>query len=261
MGTCFIIQPFDNDVFDKRFDQIISPAIKECELYPYRVDRDPSSSILFEDIQNGISSADVCFADITLDNPNVWFELGFALAKQKEIVMICSKERLLKNNKLPFDIQHRSVIFYDTETPSDFETLSLQIVEKTRASLERRKQNQTIHDLSIVKDTEGLSPHEITVMAIVLSENILSNDGVSSYTINHMMEKTGYLPIATGLSLKSLSKKGLVLSQLRDKDPQFSEETYTVYFLTQDGEEWMLKNQNLFNLLKSSDLLTENNTT
>lgn len=93
MGTCFVIQPFDKGVFDKRYDDIVKPAITDAGLEPYRVDRDPSSNIVIDDIQNGIINAEVCLAEITTDNPNVWFELGFAIASGKEVVLVCSSER------------------------------------------------------------------------------------------------------------------------------------------------------------------------
>jgi hypothetical protein len=59
VGTCFVIQPFDGSVFDKRYEDVLVPAISETGLDPYRVDRDPYVSIPIEDIQNGIKNADV----------------------------------------------------------------------------------------------------------------------------------------------------------------------------------------------------------
>ena len=92
MAKCFVIQPFDNDVFDKRYDEVIAPAVSSvADLEPYRVDRDPKTKIVYQDIQDGIKDSLLCLADITTDNPNVWFELGYALATDKEIVMICAR--------------------------------------------------------------------------------------------------------------------------------------------------------------------------
>lgn len=93
MATCFVIQPFDKGPFDKRYEDVFAPAISAVGLEPYRVDRDPGASIPIEQIETGIRNSDVCLADITTDNPNVWFELGFAIASQKEVVLVCSEER------------------------------------------------------------------------------------------------------------------------------------------------------------------------
>src|SRR5258708_8751680 len=99
-----------------------------------RVDRDPTVSIPIEDIEAGIRNAEVCLAEITTDNPNVWFELGFAIPSQRDVVLICSSER---ESRFPFDIQHRSIIRYNTESSSDFEALKDRITERLRAILSK----------------------------------------------------------------------------------------------------------------------------
>ncbi len=37
MEKCFVIQPFDNDKFDKRFIDIYEPAILKADLQAYRI--------------------------------------------------------------------------------------------------------------------------------------------------------------------------------------------------------------------------------
>lgn len=49
MDKCFVIQPFDNDKFDKRYQDIFKPAIDKAELDPYRVDKDLSVRIPIDD--------------------------------------------------------------------------------------------------------------------------------------------------------------------------------------------------------------------
>ncbi|MBU0719064.1 MAG: hypothetical protein KJ749_12505 [Planctomycetes bacterium] len=49
MGRCFVIQPFDDGgEFDKRYEDVFLPAIRDAGLEPYRVDRDPSVRALSE---------------------------------------------------------------------------------------------------------------------------------------------------------------------------------------------------------------------
>lgn len=104
MPVCFVIQPFDAGKFDNRFDDVYKPAIEAAGLEEYRVDRDPAVDVPIEAIEQGIRNATVCLADITTDNPNVWYELGFALAAGKPVVMVCSKERPIKDIHLTFNI-------------------------------------------------------------------------------------------------------------------------------------------------------------
>jgi hypothetical protein len=90
MGHCFVIQPFDGGEFDRRFDQVVAPAIESVGLEPYRVDRDPSTAVAIDMIHTKISSATAVVADISLDNANVWYELGYAMAVGHAPVMLCS---------------------------------------------------------------------------------------------------------------------------------------------------------------------------
>lgn len=118
MTTCFVIQPFDSGRFDERFDDVYKPAIEAAGLAANRVDRDPKVDVPIDAIESGIRNSSICLADITADNPNVWYELGYAFASGISVVMICSSER--PSGKFPFDIQHRTVIPYCTESPETF---------------------------------------------------------------------------------------------------------------------------------------------
>ena len=71
MEKCFVIQPFDNDKFDKRFVDIFEPAISKADFQPYRIDKDLSVRVPIDEIEKGISESAICFAEITTDNPNV----------------------------------------------------------------------------------------------------------------------------------------------------------------------------------------------
>ena len=104
MTTCFVIQPFDSGKYDKRYADVYRPAIVDAGLEPYRVDKDPSVIVPINAIEQGIRGSLVCLADITTDNPNVWYELGFAFASGKPVVLLCGDERTGK--KYPFDVQH-----------------------------------------------------------------------------------------------------------------------------------------------------------
>ena len=92
MPTCFVIQPFSSK-FDKRFRDVYKPALEKAGLDPYRVDQDPSTEGVMDSIEQEIRAATICLADITTDNPNVWYELGYAFAAGRSVVMVCSGER------------------------------------------------------------------------------------------------------------------------------------------------------------------------
>ena len=155
MDTCFVIQPFDKDKFDKRFVDVFEPAITKGGLRPYRVDRDFGVTIPIEDIENGIAESAMCFAEITTDNPNVWYELGFAFACGKEVIIVCAEERI----KFPFDIQHRHIIIYKTGSKSDYEELEQKIISKIGALRHKAKtitkRNKIQTGIEIISATYG----------------------------------------------------------------------------------------------------------
>lgn len=51
-------------------------------------------------------------AELTLRNPNVYYELGIAHALKKPVVLVCSNEE-----DVPFDLKHIRVIYYNIYDP------------------------------------------------------------------------------------------------------------------------------------------------
>ncbi len=237
VGKCFVIQPFDGGKFDKRFDEVFAPSIRKADLEPYRVDRDPAVSVPIEDIEKGIQDSDICFAEITTDNPNVWFELGYAIAAQKEVVLVCSDER---QSRFPFDVQHRSIIKYNTSSPSDFSTLADAITERLKALLKKEKQIARVASSSPLADTEGLSPHEVVALVTVAQNQFSPLESISAYRIKDDMNKAGFTDIAASLGLRGLSRKGMIKS---DNAIDNSGEPFPIYQLTEKGEDWLFSNQ------------------
>ena len=96
---------------------------------PYRVDRDESAEVLIDTIEKMITSSEVCIAEITTDNPNVWYELGYAFAKNKKVIMLCSDERGNAGFFLSMsDIGN--ILTYATKAPSDFEILKTRLKQR-----------------------------------------------------------------------------------------------------------------------------------
>jgi len=254
MKKCFVMQPFDGGTYDKRYESVFKPAIVAANLEPYRVDHDAAVSIPIVDIENGIRNANICFAEITTDNPNVWFELGFAFAVPREVVMVSSDER---KTKYPFDVQHRSIIKYNTTAPQDFDALRGKITERLKAVLMKNEEIGRVASLSPVKDTEGLTQHELVGLVTVMQNSFLTGDGVAvTHRIKEDMNTAGFTDIAVSIALKTLSLKGMVQSSTwndeRDGSP------YLVYKTTEKGEQWLIANQDKLvlkeNVKRSVDL-------
>lgn len=238
MEKCFVIQPFDNDKFDKRYVDIFEPAIIKAEFEPYRIDKDLSVRIPIDEIEKGISESTICFAEITSDNPNVWHELGFAFACDKDVVMVCSDERL---GKFPFDIQHRHIITYKTSSTSDFNALGDTITRKIKALQVKSKTVKQLNSTPVI-ETEGLKGHEIALLILMMESQVSAEDYSAAYSLKNEMNKAGYTDVATSVGIRTLTKKGMI-ETFRETDNWNNNQDFIACRLTEKGENWVLSNE------------------
>jgi hypothetical protein len=248
-NTCFVIQVFDKGRYDRLYDEVFSPAIKAANLAPYRVDKDPAASIPIDTIAEQIIASVACFAELSEDNPNVWFELGFALAKDKPLCLVCSTTR----KKFPFDVQHRQIIPYsDNPVPSDFAKLQQQITDRLVAVVtenESRRQNAEVaKSMSIAPESGGLRPHELLALTNIFQYQY--QDGVGVWALANEMETGGYTKPATSFALAGLKHKKFVeMKNVEDSNGYLVEHV----FVTELGEKWLLDNQQELNLRLPKD--------
>jgi hypothetical protein len=243
MSRCFVIQPFDKGPYDKRYRDVLVPAIKDAGLEPYRVDEDPSVTVPIDDIERGIQEAEICLADITTNNPNIWYEVGFAMASDRPVVMICADPR---TEPYPFDVRHRQIIPYTLHSSSDFEMLREDVTQRLKAQMKKAEELQTVAAMSQVGTrTEGLSPHEISVLITIMSQAYTPDEGITPYRIKQSMERSGFTQMASSLALAGLSKKAMIEYYTRyDGD----NDQMTLCRLTSTGVDWMLQNEDRFSL-------------
>jgi hypothetical protein len=246
MSTCFVIQPFDGAKFDKRFSDVYKPAIENAGLEAYRVDIDPGVSVPIESIERGIRQATICLADISTDNPNVWYELGFAFAAKRPVVMVCSEERVGK--KYPFDIQHRSIIPYQADSPSDFEKLKTNLTIKLKALLQQENVLDEIANAAPVSQLHGLSQPEILVLAVIAGEAYMPNHSTPVSSVKRSAERTGITGMGFNVAVRRLLQKQLVAeTELWDEN---TSESYAGMTITDDGWVWIDQNEKQFVMLR-----------
>lgn len=102
----FVLMPFD-----KAFDDIYKLGIKETAttlgILAERVDEQVFQEGILERIYRQIELADLVVADMTGQNPNVFYEVGYAHAKGKLCVLLTQKAE-----DIPFDLKHHRHIVY-----------------------------------------------------------------------------------------------------------------------------------------------------
>jgi len=237
MARCFVIQPFDQGgPYDRRYDEVIAPVIRDAGLEPYRVDRDPGADVPIETIESEIQDASVCIADISDDNPNVWYELGFAFAAGKDVVLISSAVR----QKYPFDIQHRSVTRYKVTSPSDFERLSSAIAARLKAIVERPQKIQALTALTRQEEVEGLKEYEIAALVAIMSECTSPGEMMSAYKLREQMKQAGYSAAAAGLAARRLASRGLIAHGM---DQTYNGDEFSGFAISDEGVAWLSQHE------------------
>ena len=177
---CFVAQPFDRGKFDQRYQDVIKPAIESLGLYAYRVDEDFTVEIPINTIESKILSASIVVAEITTDNPNVWFELGYALALAKPIILLCSDER---KTTFPFDVRHRNIITYHTGSLGDFEEYRTRLKKAISARCE-------IHTDDLATRQDVVTPEELLILKFINRDQktsfaITSEEKIMQSSLSH----------------------------------------------------------------------------
>ncbi len=247
--TCFVIQAFDGGKYDKRYEEVYKKAILAAGLRPVRADQVLGTRPIIETIEDEISKSDAVLADISESNENVFLELGYALANFKPAVIICDRG---SRPQLPFDIRHRPVIFYDSDSPSSFEKLSRAIKLNLAEEVSKGKR---IKQANVAKTGGSVSTedYENAALGIILSYSHTSLDGVSSYLVSREFDQLNYVAATLGIAIGDLVDKGLI-EEVELFDERDSEK-FKGYKLTDAGMRYVLDNRDVFVAKREAPIL------
>lgn len=110
--NCFVIMPFEG-WFNSYYEKIYLPAIKEAGIIAIRADDLNRVGNIVNDIWKKTKEADIILADLTGQNPNVFYELGLAHAMSKPVIIITASI-----DDVPFDLRSQRVIEFDKNLPN-----------------------------------------------------------------------------------------------------------------------------------------------
>jgi hypothetical protein len=103
---CFLVMPF-SEQFGK-IHPVVARSISSVGWHVVRADEIARPRRITDAIVQAILCSDLVVADITGNNPNVFYELGFAHAAGCDIIMLCQDSA----RPLPFDIAQERAVFY-----------------------------------------------------------------------------------------------------------------------------------------------------
>ena len=177
---CFVIAPIGEQESDirKRSDQvlehIIRPAVESCGYKAVRADEIAEPGIITNQIIRHVVDDPLVIADLTGQNPNVFYELAIRHAIRKPLVQIINKVK-----DIPFDISSMRTILVDHQDPDSVEKAKteiqsqIQYLEANSSSLENPisialagrsslKQLDEIRTQSQDSPEEVLKPHPLS---------------------------------------------------------------------------------------------------
>ncbi len=103
----FVVMQF-GEGFDEVYEDVVKEVCKSYEVNVLRADEVSGPGLIISDVVREIAASQLIIADITPENANVYFEVGYALALGKPTVLLARK-----GTSLPFDVAGFRVLFYE----------------------------------------------------------------------------------------------------------------------------------------------------
>lgn len=135
----FIAMPYGTKEgidFDRIYADYLRPALEAAGLEVFRADEEEAAGSILTDMFQELLVADLVVAELTLDNPNVWYELGVRHALRSRGVILVQSAR----DKQPFDIYTERKLRYSLKDgapdPATLEDDRRRLTAMARSTLE-----------------------------------------------------------------------------------------------------------------------------
>ena len=124
--TCFIISSIGKEgseirvKADEKFDLVFKPVLNELDYDVTRADKIGSPGSISREIVENIINSDLVIADVSDENPNVFYELAIRNAIKKPVIVFKGLEQTM-----PFDIYDKRAISIDSTKPRVWENAKI----------------------------------------------------------------------------------------------------------------------------------------
>ncbi|MGH7095086.1 MAG: TRAFs-binding domain-containing protein, partial [Stellaceae bacterium] len=113
---CFVLMPFGRKPneqgqlidFDAVYQQVIAPAVSQADLEGIRADEERVGGTIHKPMFERLMLCEYAIADVTIANPNVYYELGIRHAMRPRSTVLLSAS----GTRLPFDLALARSIHY-----------------------------------------------------------------------------------------------------------------------------------------------------
>lgn len=164
----FVAMPFgvkkdgqSNEIdFNRVYAELIKPALEAAGLEVFRADEEERAGDILPDMFQELLIADLVVADLTIDNPNVWYELGVRHAlRARGVVLICGGQvttafDLYTDRKFRYGTKDQGL---DPATLEQDKAMLARMVKETMASWHDRKVSPVYHLLPNLQEPDWKS--------------------------------------------------------------------------------------------------------
>ena len=198
---CFVIMPISStpstteEEWTEIYENLIKPAVENSGL-GYACHRSKSShGNIIKDILTDLYISHVVIADLTDENPNVWYELGVRHTLRKRTLLIQQR-----GGQIPFDLGQYGTYFYEWKTEPQKDAFRTQIKELLE-NLEKEpdkpdspvwdflaQRSEVLEDIIKRDNIAKLDAllHEATILLDQLATQIKWLDEIGLYPSGHM---------------------------------------------------------------------------
>src|SRR5215213_6219503 len=235
----FVIMPFgkkkgaDGSIYDFNaiYTQLIKPSLEAAGFEAFRADEETTSGDILTDMFQELLLADLCIADMSIDNANVFYEIGIRHAFRKRGIVHIQAGRAY----MPFDVFNVRTIPYHI-TPEGVPDPAF--LDKDKAAITRVARDTWASDSEAVQSPifnllDGLTEPDRRTLRTPLAAGFWReyNEGKERVTIAQRQKRIGDILLLTeeisnplikedaiaeaGLALKNLGRNELALTQYR----------------------------------------------
>lgn len=134
MKKCFIVCPIGDEGSetrvrsDKLLRHVITPVCKECGFEPTRIDKENKNGSITEGILKHLKEDDLVIADLTENNPNAFYEIGYRAALDKPAIHLMAKD-----SSIPFDVSAIRTFPYDLTDLDSVDELRERLIQTIKS--------------------------------------------------------------------------------------------------------------------------------
>ncbi len=98
--------------------ELIQPALKKCRLTGTTTEQIPAQGNIRSDMLERLVGSDLVIVDISLSNPNVFYELGIRHGmRSRGTLLIRDRRSAASGDRVPFNLQTERYLEYDSWQP------------------------------------------------------------------------------------------------------------------------------------------------